>query len=265
MVDTRDMTNVIIITGEGGSGKSSFIKGCKQYGYISKKARIRELSVVDYPKRVATFCGWSGGKSEKDRKFLSDIKLALMAWDHSPLDFLFKEILDYEEKEREYENLILFVNSRESYDVEEINKFCSDCEIPCFAIRVDRTDYLSNEVPFLKDEVKKIDIKTNIINNSTLVSLSNLCGNFVDDVLANSVKEKYKANDYVFAEENVGNVVTLDELFEKTKELKLDNIDNFSYNQCEHCSNNPKNGGSGICNCTIPYLNNPTYYTDSYF
>lgn len=25
---------------------------------------------------------------------------------------------------------------------------------------------------------------------------------------------------------------------------------------CSGCSNNPKNGGSGICHCTLPYMNN---------
>lgn len=30
---------------------------------------------------------------------------------------------------------------------------------------------------------------------------------------------------------------------------------------CDGCSNNPKNGGSGICNCTLPYMQNPTTYT----
>ena len=29
---------------------------------------------------------------------------------------------------------------------------------------------------------------------------------------------------------------------------------------CDDCSNNPKNGGSGICNCTLPYMQNPTVY-----
>lgn len=29
---------------------------------------------------------------------------------------------------------------------------------------------------------------------------------------------------------------------------------------CDGCSNNPKNGGSGICNCTLPYMQNPTNY-----
>lgn len=30
---------------------------------------------------------------------------------------------------------------------------------------------------------------------------------------------------------------------------------------CDGCSNNPKNGGSGICNCTLPYIQNPVMYS----
>ena len=30
---------------------------------------------------------------------------------------------------------------------------------------------------------------------------------------------------------------------------------------CDGCSNNPKNGGSGICNCTLPYMQNPIMYS----
>lgn len=30
---------------------------------------------------------------------------------------------------------------------------------------------------------------------------------------------------------------------------------------CDGCSNNPKNGGSGICNCTLPHMQYPTLYT----
>lgn len=30
---------------------------------------------------------------------------------------------------------------------------------------------------------------------------------------------------------------------------------------CDGCSNNPKNGGSGICNCTLPYMQNPVMYS----
>jgi len=30
----------------------------------------------------------------------------------------------------------------------------------------------------------------------------------------------------------------------------------YSYDCCENCSNNPKNGGSGVCFCTLPYYMN---------
>lgn len=30
---------------------------------------------------------------------------------------------------------------------------------------------------------------------------------------------------------------------------------------CEECPNNIKNGGSGICNCALPYMQNPITYT----
>lgn len=33
-------------------------------------------------------------------------------------------------------------------------------------------------------------------------------------------------------------------------EIKL----GYEYNCCKGCSNNPANGGSGICNCTLPYM-----------
>lgn len=33
------------------------------------------------------------------------------------------------------------------------------------------------------------------------------------------------------------------------------------YDPCEGCPNNPKNGGSGICNCMIPYLYRPQTYS----
>lgn len=32
----------------------------------------------------------------------------------------------------------------------------------------------------------------------------------------------------------------------------------FEYNCCKNCSNNPANGGSGICNCTLPYFEKST-------
>ncbi len=35
----------------------------------------------------------------------------------------------------------------------------------------------------------------------------------------------------------------------------------FNYKCCERCPNNPANGGSGICNCTLPYMESGTLTT----
>ena len=64
---------------------------------------------------------------------------------------------------------------------------------------------------------------------------------------------------------------TYDDLTEKAQEyLKELNLPQEHYNLdmpsvCEGCSNNPKNGGSGICNCTIPYFADPVKYTNGAF
>lgn len=36
--------------------------------------------------------------------------------------------------------------------------------------------------------------------------------------------------------------------------ITLEPITTYEEDPCAHCSNNPRNGGSGICHCTIPYF-----------
>ena len=48
------------------------------------------------------------------------------------------------------------------------------------------------------------------------------------------------------------------------KALEEQPLQTFEVNypsSCDKCSNNPKNGGSGICSCTIPYFENPIMYS----
>ena len=39
--------------------------------------------------------------------------------------------------------------------------------------------------------------------------------------------------------------------------------DAYMADPCKQCPNNPKNGGSGICNCTLPYMYGPNRVTCS--
>lgn len=56
--------------------------------------------------------------------------------------------------------------------------------------------------------------------------------------------------------------IPYNDLLEKAQEyLKEFDFVKQYYDVCDKCSNNPKNGGSGICNCALPYMQNPIMYS----
>lgn len=111
---------VVIINGMGASGKSTFCSMCRDYATslkFSQPVYVQELSTVDWVKDVATFCGWQGTKTEKDRKFLSDLKLALEAWDNSPVDSVLSKMSRAIGSEAHW---IFFVNCREGRNIDQL-------------------------------------------------------------------------------------------------------------------------------------------------
>lgn len=59
---------IIVINGTGGSGKDKFVEMFSHY------QKTFNFSSIDKVKEIARLMGWKGTKSEKDRKFLSDLK-----------------------------------------------------------------------------------------------------------------------------------------------------------------------------------------------
>ena len=73
------------------------------------------VSSVDKVKQVAKIIGWSGGKTEKDRKFLSDLKLLCTDYNDMPLNSM-------KEKYEEFINgssRFLFLHIREPEEIEK--------------------------------------------------------------------------------------------------------------------------------------------------
>ena len=64
----------------GGCGKDTFAKVLNEF------IPTKKYSSIDVIKDIAKMCGWTGGKTEKDRKFLSDLKKLVS--DYSDLPFL---------------------------------------------------------------------------------------------------------------------------------------------------------------------------------
>jgi len=47
--------------------------------------------------------------------------------------------------------------------------------------------------------------------------------------------------------------------YEKPMKVVPDTVITPNYSCCTNCSNNPANGGSGICNCILPYMTTTTW------
>ncbi len=73
---------IYIVNGMGGCGKDTFAQ------FLTEIVSTMKISSVDKVKRLAKFCGWEGGKTEKDRKFLSDLKCLTSEYS----DFAFRDI-----------------------------------------------------------------------------------------------------------------------------------------------------------------------------
>lgn len=126
---------IIIINGSGGCGKSEFIKQCKVYcdNVFNGLYEVHELSSVDYVKEIAGYCGWLGTKTDKDRRFLYELKVALENWNDSPNQKVFAKISNCIEDG----NHIFFVNIRE---IRNIVKFKLQAKekynFPCYDLLV---------------------------------------------------------------------------------------------------------------------------------
>ena len=78
---------VFIINGSGGVGKDTFVEFVEMiptFEFIGenenstvwfKNFEIKNYSSVSKVKEIAKIIGWNGEKTERDRKFLSDLKL----------------------------------------------------------------------------------------------------------------------------------------------------------------------------------------------
>jgi len=100
---------VIVINGSGGAGKDTFIDYCKEL------VSAMNISTVDQVKQAASFLGWEGLKSEKDRKFLSDLKLLAVDYcDHS-YKYVVGQIKIFQ---LSWRHDIMFIHSREPAEIQ---------------------------------------------------------------------------------------------------------------------------------------------------
>ena len=98
---------IIVINGSGGAGKDTFVN------LVSKYVPTMNYSSIDRIKEIAKECGWNGKKTEKDRKFLSDLKILCSKYNDLPMLCMRKNVQKFYNSKNE----LLFLHIREPIEI----------------------------------------------------------------------------------------------------------------------------------------------------
>ena len=98
---------IVIINGSAGVGKDTFVN------LVSKYVPTMNYSSIDRIKEIAKECGWNGKKTEKDRKFLSDLKILCSKYNDLPMLSMRKKVQKFYDSKNE----LLFLHIREPIEI----------------------------------------------------------------------------------------------------------------------------------------------------
>ena len=106
---------IFVINGCGGVGKDTLC------AIAAKSFRVTNISSITPIKEFAALCGWQGDKSDRSRRFLSDLKRLTIQYNDYPTRWVYEQYQKFLAGDDE----ILFVHIREP---EEIRKFVKRTE-----------------------------------------------------------------------------------------------------------------------------------------
>jgi hypothetical protein len=158
---------IFILNGSGGVGKDTFVH------FVSKYIPAIHFSSVTKVKEIAKEIGWDGGKTERDRKFLSDLKMLCTEYNNMP----FNSIKDKVSEFLNMDALALFIDIREPDEIEMAKQTFNASTILVIRNSIEHiTSNVADKCVF--------DYSYDFIinNNGTLDELENEALNFVREV-----------------------------------------------------------------------------------
>lgn len=193
------MINVVVVNGFPRSGKDTFVNFCKkELGSFGLS-----VSTVDFVKHLAAQSGWDGTKTQRNRKFLSDLKNLLTEWDDIPwkkveevYHSIEKDCSTYHLKDSDF---FLFVFSREPEEIERFRQ-----QYGAITALIDRKEVEGEQSNDSDNEVKNYDYDFVIDNNGTLEELEE------------------KALFFIRTVEKINEIMNLS-LFNKNKKERIEN------------------------------------------
>ena len=172
---------VVVINGSGGVGKDTFVELVNISLQDLKAGKCSVCSMVDDVKRIAREMGWTGAKTDKDRKFLADIKRLWDDYNEGAFTGLVKNIENFIKGSSEFN--VLFVMVREPRD---IDRLASLFDIKTMIVKSDRVKKIeSNEADKNVDNYK---YDLTIYNNGSLQDLKIIAMEVAKELCKDSLK-----------------------------------------------------------------------------
>ena len=166
-MDNRASKRIVIINGKGTSGKDTFVNIVNNY------VPTENYSSIDLIRKVATQLGYNGGKTIKDRKFLSDMKVLATEYNDAPNNDIIDKVLKFIYC-KQNKNQLLFIHIREPKEIQRLVDFCKESNIEVSTLLIKRENLESVEYGNMADDnVYNYDYDFVINNDGTLDDLLN--------------------------------------------------------------------------------------------
>ena len=101
------MKLTIVINGKGGVGKDTLCR------FAAERYKTENVSSITPIKELAALCGWQGEKTDRARKFLSDLKALTAEYNDYPTNYLVDRYRAFLSSDDE----LLFVHIREPGEI----------------------------------------------------------------------------------------------------------------------------------------------------
>lgn len=169
---------IFIINGSGGTGKDTFVNLVADVS----KLNIINFSSVDKVKKIATLIGWDGGKTEKDRKFLSDLKMLCSNYCDMPFNSMKEKVKDFLNSDA----VMLFLHIREPEEIERAKK---EFNAKTILIKRDSIKHITSNIA--DGNVFNYDYDIVVNNDSGLEEFKEKAKTLFIDFLENKYKPNY--------------------------------------------------------------------------
>lgn len=161
------MKKIYITNGVGGCGKDTFAR------FLHEFVPVWKYSSVDKVKEIAELCGWDGGKTEKDRKFLSDLKCLTSEYSDMPFQDVKEEVECFLADKK---TKVMLIDIREPA---EIKRAVEEFGAETILIVNPNTPHINSNMA--DKNVYEYDYDYRIMNNGTLEQLREKAREFAEE------------------------------------------------------------------------------------